>query len=36
MKCFYHNDLDGHCAGSLVARYENNYNTEDFYEVDYN
>lgn len=36
MKCFYHNDLDGHCAGSLVARYENNYNIEDFYEVDYN
>ncbi len=35
MKCFYHNDLDGRCAGSIVAKYENNYNKENFYEVDY-
>ena len=35
MKCFYHNDLDGHCAGSLVAKYENNYNIDDYIEVDY-
>lgn len=35
MKCFYHNDLDGRCAGSIVAQYENNYNKEDFFEVDY-
>lgn len=35
MKCFYHNDLDGGCAGSVVAKYENNYNHSDFYEVDY-
>jgi oligoribonuclease NrnB/cAMP/cGMP phosphodiesterase (DHH superfamily) len=35
VKCFYHNDLDGRCAGSIVAMYENNYNKEDFFEVDY-
>jgi oligoribonuclease NrnB/cAMP/cGMP phosphodiesterase (DHH superfamily) len=35
MKCFYHNDLDGRCAGAIVAKYENNYNREDFFEVDY-
>jgi oligoribonuclease NrnB/cAMP/cGMP phosphodiesterase (DHH superfamily) len=35
MKCFYHNDLDGRCAGSIVAQYTNNYNPKDFYEVDY-
>lgn len=35
MKCFYHNDLDGRCAGSIVAKYERNYNKEDFFEVDY-
>lgn len=35
MKCFYHNDLDGRCAGSIVAQYEKNYNKEDFFEVDY-
>jgi oligoribonuclease NrnB/cAMP/cGMP phosphodiesterase (DHH superfamily) len=35
MKCFYHNDLDGRCAGSIVARHENNYNKDDFFEVDY-
>lgn len=35
MKCFYDKDLDGRCAGSIVAQYENNYNREDFFEVDY-
>lgn len=35
MKCFYHNDLDGRCAGSIVAQYEHNYNKEDYFEVDY-
>lgn len=35
MKCFYHNDLDGRCAGSIVAQYRNNYNSKDFFEVDY-
>ncbi|MBU5331711.1 hypothetical protein KQI61_05840 [Anaerocolumna aminovalerica] len=35
MKCFYHNDLDGRCAGSIVAQYSGNYNKEDFFEVDY-
>lgn len=35
MKCFYHNDLDGRCAGSIVAQFENNYNRCDFFEVDY-
>lgn len=27
--------MDGRCAGSIVAQYENNYNREDFFEVDY-
>ncbi len=35
MKCFYHNDHDGRCAGAIVAKYENNYNLSDFFEVDY-
>lgn len=35
MKCFYHNDIDGRCAGALVAQYEQNHNREDFYEIDY-
>jgi oligoribonuclease NrnB/cAMP/cGMP phosphodiesterase (DHH superfamily) len=35
MKCFYHNDIDGRCAGSVVAQYENNYNKGDYFEVDY-
>ena len=36
MKCFYHNDIDGRCAASIVARWENNYNEEDFIEYNYN
>lgn len=35
MKCFYHNDLDGRCAGSIVAGFTENYNKEDYFEVDY-
>lgn len=35
MKCFYHNDLDGRCAGSIVAQYTGNYSKEDYFEVDY-
>lgn len=35
MKCFYHNDLDGRCAGSIVAAFTENYNKEDYFEVDY-
>ena len=35
MKVFYHNDLDGRCAGALVAYFTGNYNPEDYYEVDY-
>lgn len=35
MKCFYHNDMDGRCAGAIVARYTNNYNPNDYFEVDY-
>ena len=35
MKCFSHNDLDGRGARALVAQYENNYNEEDYFEVDY-
>lgn len=35
MKCFYHNDLDGRCAGSIVSQYTNNFNKEDYFEVDY-
>lgn len=35
MKCFYHCDIDGRCAGSVVAKYCGNYNKEDFFEVNY-
>lgn len=35
MKCFYHNDIDGRSSASVVAKYFDNYNREDFYEVDY-
>jgi oligoribonuclease NrnB/cAMP/cGMP phosphodiesterase (DHH superfamily) len=34
MKCFYHNDLDGRCAGAVVAHHEEG-NHNKFYEVDY-
>ena len=38
MKCFYHNDADGKCAGFWVynrARLEPNNETVDFIEVSY-
>lgn len=35
MKRFHHNDMDGRSAGAVVAYYENNYNQDDFIEVDY-
>ena len=35
MKCFYHNDMDGRCAGAVVAQFTGNYNIEDYFEVDY-
>lgn len=35
MKCFYHNDMDGKCAGSIVARFTGNYNKEDYIMYDY-
>lgn len=35
MKCFYHNDIDGECAGSIVAKKEFNYKKNNFYKVDY-
>jgi oligoribonuclease NrnB/cAMP/cGMP phosphodiesterase (DHH superfamily) len=39
MKCLYHNDLDGRCAGALVAMYlkemGQKVNNSDFFEVDY-
>ena len=35
MKILTHIDLDGHCAGAVVAHYENYYNQSDYFEVDY-
>lgn len=35
MKCFYHYDLDGKCAGSIVAKYEDNYDPSNYFMVDY-
>ena len=31
MKCIYHNDMDGRCAGSLVAYFVDNYNSDDLW-----
>lgn len=36
MKCFYHNDMDGRCAGSIVAQHTDNYNPDNYFEVSYN
>lgn len=36
MKCIYHNDMDGRCAGFLVAKFTGNKNPEDYMECDYN
>lgn len=35
MKCVYHNDMDGRCAGSLVAYFTGNRNPDDYIEADY-
>lgn len=35
MKCFYHNDIDGKCAGSIVARVTGNYDKKDYIMYDY-
>lgn len=35
MKCFYHNDLDGHCAGYIVRKFTENNDPEDYFESDY-
>lgn len=35
MKCFYHNDMDGYCAGYLVRKFTENNNPEDYFESDY-
>ena len=35
MKCFYHNDMDGKCAGSIVARVTGNYNAKDYIMYNY-
>ena len=34
MKCFYHNDMDGKCAGAIVHRYYNGQG--DYRSIDYN
>ena len=39
MKCFYHNDMDGHCSGAIVYKYMKEEGVElldsDFIEVNY-
>lgn len=35
MKCFYHSDMDGKCAGSIVARVTGNYNSKDYIMYNY-
>lgn len=35
MKCFYHSDIDGKCAGAMVARKTNNYSKDSFIEYNY-
>lgn len=35
MKCIYHNDMDGRCAGALVVHFTGNRNPEDYIEADY-
>jgi len=35
MKCFYHNDLDGRCAGAIVYRAVSRKDDWEFIEVDY-
>lgn len=35
MKVFHHNDMDGRCAGAIIAFEEKNYNSNDFFECNY-
>lgn len=35
MKCIYHNDMDGRCAGALIAHFVGHHNPDDFIEVSY-
>lgn len=35
MKCFHHNDMDGYASAAIVAAETNDYNKEDYYEIDY-
>jgi len=39
MKCFYHNDLDGHCSAAILAKYYKEYGLpfkkDDFFEINY-
>ena len=35
MKCIYHNDMDGRCAGSLVAYFTGNHNPDNYIEAGY-
>lgn len=35
MKVFHHNDMDGRCAGAVVAFNEKNYDRENFFDVNY-
>ena len=35
MKCIAHGDLDGRCAGAIVAYFTNNYNEKDYFEANY-
>lgn len=36
MKCIHHNDLDGRSAAAIVAFHTNDYNTKNYFELDYN
>ena len=36
MKCIFHADLDGRCAGAIVAYFTNNYNPDNYIEANYN
>lgn len=36
MKCIAHGDLDGRCAGAVVAYFTNNYNPDNYIEANYN
>lgn len=35
MKCFHHDDIDGRSAGALIAIHEDNFDQENFFEVNY-